>query len=624
MGAAQSNADIIAGRGGGLQYGRAINEATTVSDFSAVVGELHKSGPVMHNGRYYPTRPPVKPGGTTDSSDSTDSNSGGTIDTPDVIRAIHTQVVGDIHTHGAIDSGNHGDDAHYTHEAIIAATAATRGAVRAGNRIPSYRISNETSGDLMVDYDNSVRAYEDAVEARNRAFSNALFETDGDIDLATSIADDSFKGDVDEEYTLMRHRGRLAGLQDNQIASAIELEREWTPEYESFASRQVSEIRTFEDFTNAARDRRSFTSILMDPLYQNGYGSDVLEGGGFGPRIHRGSSFYKYYEAAGGTFTAQETQWLNEVESFRLINEVAPSYTGRDPLPTYRQDELRALSREDLNDAVVQSQNRLLDQHVETANLVHGYAPLSDTPEARTQTAAFRRFRNVINYDTDAAIMRGASRVGIAANRAASRTANAVNRTANAVEDALATATGGHPTSTYTAFSPDASEGGLYHRPEGWRGAATHPGRSAANTLRTVGSAAKTTARVASRAAGPASLLISPIILGVEVANNNAELDAEKERNAASVAAGEMTQQEADRRNREAETVRDKHNSHDIGTETGAMTGGLAGAAIGATIGSIVPVFGTILGGLVGGFFGGWGGGAAGGAAGDAVGDVIF
>ena len=35
MGAAQSNADIIAGRGGGLQYGRAINEATTVSDFSA-------------------------------------------------------------------------------------------------------------------------------------------------------------------------------------------------------------------------------------------------------------------------------------------------------------------------------------------------------------------------------------------------------------------------------------------------------------------------------------------------------------------------------------------------------------------------------------------------------------
>tara|TARA_B110000977_G_scaffold36733_2_gene49318 strand:- start:1192 stop:2838 length:1647 start_codon:yes stop_codon:yes gene_type:complete len=106
MGAAQSNADIIAGRGGGLQYA-AINEATRVSDsarpqtiqeiHAAVVGDLHRAGPVKHDlphevpPRPKPPNPPPQ------------SNPKPTLPSSE-ISIVHEQVVGDVHNNGPRDT----------------------------------------------------------------------------------------------------------------------------------------------------------------------------------------------------------------------------------------------------------------------------------------------------------------------------------------------------------------------------------------------------------------------------------------------------------------------------------------------------------------------------------------
>ena len=101
--------------------------------------------------------------------------------------------------------------------------------------------------------------------------------------------------------------------------------------------------------------------------------------------------------------------------------------------------------------------------------------------------------------------------------------------------------------------------------------------------------------------------------------------DAQNKRTEADLAAGKITQEQADERKLKSGESSTVGKSKSVGKGTGMAVGGAAGAlkgaALGAAVGSVVPVVGTAIGGLLGGAIGGIGGSYLGGAAGDYLGE---
>jgi hypothetical protein len=101
--------------------------------------------------------------------------------------------------------------------------------------------------------------------------------------------------------------------------------------------------------------------------------------------------------------------------------------------------------------------------------------------------------------------------------------------------------------------------------------------------------------------------------------------DAENKRTEADLAAGKITQEQADERKLKSGESSTVGKSKSVGKGTGMAVGGAAGAlkgaALGAALGSVVPVVGTAIGGLLGGAIGGIGGSYLGGKAGDYLGE---
>ena len=101
--------------------------------------------------------------------------------------------------------------------------------------------------------------------------------------------------------------------------------------------------------------------------------------------------------------------------------------------------------------------------------------------------------------------------------------------------------------------------------------------------------------------------------------------DAENKQTEKDLAAGKITQEQADERKLKTGESSTVGKSKSVGKGTGMAVGGAAGAlkgaALGAALGSVVPVIGTAIGGLLGGAIGGIGGSYLGGKAGDFLGE---
>ena len=101
--------------------------------------------------------------------------------------------------------------------------------------------------------------------------------------------------------------------------------------------------------------------------------------------------------------------------------------------------------------------------------------------------------------------------------------------------------------------------------------------------------------------------------------------DAQNKQTEKDLAAGKITQEQADERKLKSGESSTVGKSKSVGKGTGMAVGGavgaLKGAALGAAVGSVVPVVGTAIGGLLGGAIGGIGGSYLGGAAGDYLGE---
>lgn len=459
--------------------------------------------------------------------------------------------------HRGDDENNTPRDLRYAAQALIRTMRSRYATAPSGGYTPVLQM------DPTWAYEEGLTIAEEAARDYTARYNEYLFETKGDIETARNLAGVG----PEEAYRDLRQLASYANVAESEVPTFTR-PNTWTQEYWLEVDSILQEELRFEGMAKAVRQGRSFTSAMSEFTP-----NDVIEGGGFGPRVYSGSKWVTYFEAAGGILTDTERGQVEMVDLFRHAqpDNFAPD-TNRG-LSTYELDELNRLDNTALTSRIASRQSLLMEQselmnsefvdidlHVASTNSL-GYA----TDASRAESRAFRAFRAAYLHDTDGAILGAAGRVGTAVEGLGTRTV----------------------------------------------------GSTAVRVVKGVG-------RGVTKAAGPISAALVPVMAGIDAANNNAEMQTEIDNNTEAVANGTMTPEEKARRDSMAEDHRNHENAHDVGEETGAGIGGAVGFAAGAVAGSIVPGVGTIIGGVIGAIAGSFGGGAIGGAAGDTAGNAIF